>query len=94
MFKRDAEMCDAWLSAREPVLHDPDLGESIPEVEELIRKHEDFEKTVEAQEEKFAALKRITMVTMPTATIIRDIKINMILAGARIYKAEGRRGRG
>ncbi|XP_059484234.1 spectrin beta chain, non-erythrocytic 2 isoform X2 [Neocloeon triangulifer] len=61
IFKRDAEMCEAWLSAREPVLHDPDLGESIPEVEELIRKHEDFEKTVEAQEDKFNALKRITL---------------------------------
>lgn len=75
MFKRDAEMCDAWLSAREPVLHDPDLGESIPEVEELIRKHEDFEKTVEAQEEKFAALKRITMVITPSFPITLDIKI-------------------
>jgi hypothetical protein len=59
-------MCDAWLSAREPVLHDPDVGESIPEVEELIRKHEDFEKTVEAQEDKFAALKRVTLVFLPS----------------------------
>ncbi|XP_065345561.1 spectrin beta chain, non-erythrocytic 1 isoform X4 [Cloeon dipterum] len=61
IFKRDAEVCESWLNAREPVLNDPDLGESIPEVEELIRKHEDFEKTVEAQEEKFNALRRITL---------------------------------
>jgi spectrin beta len=44
------------------VLNDDKLGESIWQVEELIRKHEDFEKTIEAQEEKFNTLKRITLV--------------------------------
>jgi hypothetical protein len=38
------------------------LGETIAQVDDLIRKHEDFEKTVQAQEEKFSALKRVTMV--------------------------------
>ncbi|XP_033210984.1 spectrin beta chain, non-erythrocytic 1 isoform X3 [Belonocnema kinseyi] len=61
MFKREAEMLENWIVSREPMLHDGKLGESIPQVEELIRKHEDFEKTIEAQEEKFEALKRITM---------------------------------
>lgn len=62
MFKREAEMLENWVISREPMLQDEKLGESIPQVEELIRKHEDFEKTIEAQEEKFNALKRITMV--------------------------------
>ncbi|XP_015599750.1 spectrin beta chain, non-erythrocytic 1 isoform X3 [Cephus cinctus] len=61
MFKREAEMLENWIISREPMLHDGKLGESIPQVEDLIRKHEDFEKTIEAQEEKFSALKRITM---------------------------------
>lgn len=62
LFKREAEMLENWIVSREPMLHDGKLGESIPQVEDLIRKHEDFEKTIEAQEEKFSALRRITMV--------------------------------
>ncbi|CAL1674075.1 unnamed protein product [Lasius platythorax] len=61
LFKRDAEILENWIVNREPMLHDEKLGESISQVEELIRKHEDFEKTIEAQEERFSALKRITM---------------------------------
>lgn len=45
------------------MLQDEKLGDSIHQVEELIRKHEDFEKTIEAQEEKCAALKRVTLVS-------------------------------
>lgn len=55
-------MLEAWLQTREPILFDKQCGESIAAVEELIRKHEDFEKTIEAQEEKFLALNRITKV--------------------------------
>lgn len=62
MFKREADLLENWLQSREPTLHDGKLGESIPQVEDLIRKHEDFEKTIEAQDEKFHALRRITLV--------------------------------
>nr|XP_022910961.1 spectrin beta chain, non-erythrocytic 5 isoform X3 [Onthophagus taurus] len=62
MFKRDANLLDSWLSVREGTLRDPKVGESIPQVEELIRKHEDFESTIAAQEDKFNALKRITKI--------------------------------
>ncbi|XP_043493138.1 spectrin beta chain, non-erythrocytic 5 isoform X1 [Polistes fuscatus] len=61
LFKREAETLENWIVSREPMLHDGKLGDSIPQVEELIRKHEDFEKTIEAQEERFNALNRITM---------------------------------
>jgi len=54
------------------VLNDDKLGESIWQVEELIRKHEDFEKTIEAQEEKFDTLKRITLVRY---TCLRPIRL-------------------
>jgi len=62
LFKRDADLLESWIQTREPILNDDKLGDSIWQVEELIRKHEDFEKTIEAQEEKFDTLKRITMV--------------------------------
>lgn len=61
LFLREASILENWIVSREVQLKDADLGESIPQVEDLIRKHEDFEKTVAAQEEKFLALKRITM---------------------------------
>lgn len=61
IFKRDADQLDSWLQLREPILRDGPLGSSINEVEDLIRKHEDFEKTILAQEEKFAALKKMTL---------------------------------
>ncbi|XP_076180788.1 spectrin beta chain, non-erythrocytic 5 kst isoform X2 [Ptiloglossa arizonensis] len=61
LFKREAETLENWIVSREPMLNDGKLGESISQVEEFIRKHEDFEKTIEAQEERFSALKRITM---------------------------------
>ncbi|KRT86320.1 hypothetical protein AMK59_2292 [Oryctes borbonicus] len=61
-FKREANLLDNWLSVREGTLRDGKLGDSIPHVEELIRKHDDFEMTIAAQEDKFNALTRLTMV--------------------------------
>ncbi|SPP87212.1 spectrin beta chain, non-erythrocytic 5 isoform X2 [Drosophila guanche] len=61
LFLKDAEILDQWISSREPQLKDAKLGDSIPQVEDLLRRHEDFEKTVAAQEEKFQAIKRITL---------------------------------
>jgi len=46
---------------REPILRDPTLGDSIPQAEELLRKHDDFLTTIAAQEEIFEELKRITL---------------------------------
>ena len=54
---------DTWMNVRDGVLTDPNVGDSIDTVEELLRKHEDFEKTVSAQEEKFNAIKRLTLVS-------------------------------
>jgi hypothetical protein len=62
VFKRDADLLENWLVSRETVLHDGNLGDTIAQVEDLIRKHKHFEKTVQAQEEKFSALQRVTMV--------------------------------
>jgi spectrin beta len=55
------DMLEAWLSGREAMMP-TELGDSIQVVEELIRRHDDFEKTVYAQEDKFNAIKRRTKV--------------------------------
>lgn len=62
IFKRDSNMLENWIDVRQKLLEDDKVGESIAQVEEMIKKHDDFEKTVLAQEDKFAALKRLTLV--------------------------------
>ncbi|XP_073969406.1 spectrin beta chain, non-erythrocytic 5 kst isoform X2 [Rhodnius prolixus] len=61
LFMKEANLLENWITSREPILHDEKLGDSIPQVEELIRRHEDFEKTIEAHADKFNSLRRITM---------------------------------
>ncbi|KAH6925479.1 hypothetical protein HPB50_005728 [Hyalomma asiaticum] len=56
----DADQLETWLASREAFLRDDDRADSISAVEELIRKHDDFMKTVEAQEDRFDTVKRIT----------------------------------
>ncbi|XP_071530660.1 spectrin beta chain isoform X5 [Panulirus ornatus] len=59
-FARDASVAEQWLLAQEPYLVSAEFGSSIDEVENLIKKHEAFEKACTAQEERFAALERLT----------------------------------
>ncbi|ETN64105.1 spectrin beta [Anopheles darlingi] len=60
-FLKEAEDMEGWIISRQVQLKESKLGDSIAQVEDLLRKHEDFEKTVAAQEEKVLALKRITL---------------------------------
>lgn len=62
-FARDAAVAEAWLIAQEPYLMSTELGHTIDEVENLIKKHEAFEKSAAAQEERFSALERLTTVS-------------------------------
>uniref|UniRef100_A0A0K8SEL8 Spectrin beta chain n=2 Tax=Lygus hesperus TaxID=30085 RepID=A0A0K8SEL8_LYGHE len=59
-FARDAAVAEAWLIAQEPYLLSQELGHTIDEVENFIKKHESFEKSATAQEERFSALERLT----------------------------------
>ncbi|ERL92017.1 hypothetical protein D910_09339 [Dendroctonus ponderosae] len=59
-FARDAAVAEAWLIAQEPYLMSTELGHTIDDVENLIKKHEAFEKSAAAQEERFSALERLT----------------------------------
>ena len=52
LFMRDAEQADTWISKQQSFLTNDSLGESLDDVEALLKKHEDFEKSLAAQEEK------------------------------------------
>ncbi|KAL7978493.1 hypothetical protein Chor_004310 [Crotalus horridus] len=56
LFYRDTEQVDNWMSKQEAFLLNEDLGDSLDTVEALLKKHEDFEKSLSAQEEKITAL--------------------------------------
>ena len=56
------EQLEGWMSVRENQTKDKNYGDNITVVEELLRRQQDFEKTVDAQQEKFHAIKRATMV--------------------------------
>ncbi|KAF5308651.1 hypothetical protein FQR65_LT06112 [Abscondita terminalis] len=72
LFKHEANLLENWMVVREGPLKDSQYGDSILQVEELIRKHDDFDKTVEAQEEKFIALRRITLIEEAFARQLED----------------------
>ncbi|XP_049883110.1 spectrin beta chain, non-erythrocytic 5 isoform X2 [Pectinophora gossypiella] len=61
VFKRDADALDTWIQTRVPLVRDGKYGESVAQVEELINQHEHLEQTIDAQKDKFYALKRITL---------------------------------
>ncbi|TRY55293.1 hypothetical protein DNTS_013453, partial [Danionella cerebrum] len=59
-FARDASVAEAWLIAQEPYVASKDLGETVDEVEKLLKRHEAFEKSTATWEERFSALERLT----------------------------------
>ena len=56
--RHEMEQIETWMNLREPLLKEKKYGESIEAVEELLRRHADFEKTVIAQQERVNALSR------------------------------------
>uniref|UniRef100_A0A2H8TMG3 Spectrin beta chain, brain 4 n=1 Tax=Melanaphis sacchari TaxID=742174 RepID=A0A2H8TMG3_9HEMI len=61
IFKNQADQVDNWLASKEAFLSNDDLGESLSSVEELIRKHEAFEKTLTAQLVKVDELEKYAL---------------------------------
>ena len=61
-FSRDAGVAEAWLLGQEPYLSGREVGQSVDEVEKLIKRHEAFEKSAATWEERFSALERLTTV--------------------------------
>ncbi|KAJ8289137.1 hypothetical protein COCON_G00017960 [Conger conger] len=59
-FARDASVAEAWLVAQEPYVASRELGQTVDEVEKLLKRHEAFEKSSSAWAERFNALQRLT----------------------------------
>ncbi|KAI4903228.1 hypothetical protein NFI96_021851 [Prochilodus magdalenae] len=59
-FSRDAGVAEAWLLGQEPYLSSREVGQSVDDVEKLIKRHEAFEKSAATWEERFSALERLT----------------------------------
>ncbi|KAF4524013.1 hypothetical protein B566_EDAN006308, partial [Ephemera danica] len=55
-FLRDAKQLEAMSAAQEIALANTDFGASVEEVSNAARKHDEFEKLLGAQDEKFTAL--------------------------------------
>jgi spectrin alpha len=57
-FERDARVAEKWTAARDTFLQalEEDLGDSLDSVEALQKKHDNFEKSLAAQEENIKAL--------------------------------------
>lgn len=66
MFGRDAGMAEAWLCSQEPLVRSAELGCTVDEVETLIKRHEAFQKSAAAWEERFSALEKLTAVRVVT----------------------------
>ncbi|XP_055376264.1 spectrin beta chain, non-erythrocytic 1 isoform X2 [Condylostylus longicornis] len=86
IFLKDAEILENWISSREALLKETKLGESIQQVEDLIRRHQDFEKTISAQDDKFQAIKRITLLEQRFRKQLEEEKIAKRLEKERLEK--------
>ncbi|XP_075555520.1 spectrin beta chain isoform X4 [Dermacentor variabilis] len=73
-FARDASVAEHWLLAQEPYLLSQELGHTIDEVEQLLKRHEAFEKSAAAQEERFAALERLTTLELKELQGMEDVQ--------------------
>ncbi|XP_031429734.1 spectrin beta chain, non-erythrocytic 4 [Clupea harengus] len=61
-FAQEAVVAEAWMTAQEPLISSSELGSSVDEVEQLIRRHEAFRKAAATWEERFSSLRRLTTV--------------------------------
>lgn len=59
LFYRDCEQAENWMSDREAFLASDDVDSNGDNVEVLIKKHEDFDKAINAHEEKIATLQTL-----------------------------------
>ncbi|XP_072407098.1 spectrin beta chain, non-erythrocytic 1-like isoform X3 [Chiloscyllium punctatum] len=59
-FGRDATVAEAWLATQEPYVRAADIGSNVDDAENLIKRHEEFEKSAAAWEERFLALEKLT----------------------------------
>uniref|UniRef100_A0AC35U4B9 Spectrin alpha chain n=1 Tax=Rhabditophanes sp. KR3021 TaxID=114890 RepID=A0AC35U4B9_9BILA len=56
LLQRDIEQAENWMAKQEAFLNNKDVGQSLDDVEALLKNHLDFEKSLAAQSEKITAL--------------------------------------
>lgn len=61
IFQNEADLLEAWIESKAQVLKADNLGESVDEIELLLKQHEEFERIISAHEEKFSSLTRTTL---------------------------------
>uniref|UniRef100_A0A4W6D1X3 Spectrin beta chain n=1 Tax=Lates calcarifer TaxID=8187 RepID=A0A4W6D1X3_LATCA len=91
-FAQDAVVAEAWLTAQEPFINSSELGGSVDEVEQLIRRHEAFRKAAATWEERFSSLRRLTTVIPSPSSLSSLCKYMHSLARVREFSAEQARG--
>lgn len=72
-FAQEAVVAEAWLTAQEPFISSSELGASVDEVEQLIRRHEAFRKAAATWEERFSSLRRLTTVSLLLISSLQDL---------------------
>uniref|UniRef100_A0A672REP2 Spectrin beta chain n=1 Tax=Sinocyclocheilus grahami TaxID=75366 RepID=A0A672REP2_SINGR len=77
-FAQEAVVAEAWLTAQEPFLSSNELGGSVDEVEQLIRRHEAFRKAAATWEERFSSLRRLT-----TSRLERQLSTEQLIQARR-----------
>ncbi|XP_073410266.1 spectrin beta chain, erythrocytic [Dendrobates tinctorius] len=87
-FARDASMAEAWLIAKEPYLLTTHVGNSVDDVEKLLKKHEAFEKSTATWEERFAALERLTTLELLEIRKYQEAKLQQMALVADVEMRE------
>ncbi|XP_066955600.1 spectrin alpha chain, non-erythrocytic 1-like isoform X2 [Macrobrachium rosenbergii] len=62
IYLRDAKELEEWMNDGERILRIEDLGQSVEEVEELIRKHEAFLASIESRSHDLCNITRLTSI--------------------------------
>merc|ERR1711970_1354779 len=69
VWAKETDAIEYWMSSREPHIIDNNFGGNIDEVEELIKRQQDFEGAIAAKEDDLANVHRITMIEQNFAAL-------------------------
>uniref|UniRef100_A0A8C5EP25 Spectrin beta chain n=1 Tax=Gouania willdenowi TaxID=441366 RepID=A0A8C5EP25_GOUWI len=87
-FGRDACVAESWLAGQEPLVRAAELGSNVDEVESLIKRHEAFEKTAAAWEERFVLLEKLTTVILHLSLFLMCAKNCCVYLRVHLPQAE------
>merc|ERR1719350_520359 len=68
-WSKETDAVESWMASREPSILDSNLGSNIVEVEELIKRQQDFEGAIVAKEVDLENVHRITMIEQNFAAL-------------------------